>query len=75
MKDIEWSEIGITAGVILIPSWTTAYITEQIIYVIPMLAVCTFIVAQVFSHRNKRLEDDFEGGIGAAAKGKEEGGN
>ena len=44
-------DLILIAGVILIPSWTTAYITESVVYVIPMLAVCNFVVAQLFSHR------------------------
>ena len=51
-------EILTISSVILIPSWTVAYVTEQVIYVIPMLAVCTFIVAQLFSNQSKRIEDD-----------------
>ena len=46
------------AGIILIPSWTVAWLTDKVIYVIPMLAVCTFITAQLFQNRSKRLEDD-----------------
>ena len=51
-------DVLITSSIILIPSWTVAYVTEQVIYVIPMLAVCTFIVAQLFSNQSKRIEDD-----------------
>ena len=43
--------------VILGPSWGVAYVTDKVIYVIPMLAVCTFILAQLFSARAKRLDD------------------
>ena len=50
----------------MIPSWTTAYITESVVYVIPMLAVCTFVTAQLFSHKNKRLDEEM-------AKGKPKG--
>ena len=59
-------DLILIAGVILIPSWTTAYITESVVYVIPMLAVCTFVVAQLFSHKNKRLDEE-------VAKGKPKG--
>ena len=51
-------DILIISSVILIPSWTVAYVTEQVIYVIPMLAFCNFIVAQLFSNQSKRIEDD-----------------
>ena len=52
---------------ILVPSWTTAYITESVVYVIPMLAVCTFILAQLYSTRSKRIDEE----IGKGKKGKQ----
>ena len=55
-------DLIVISGVILIPSWTTAYITESVVYVIPMLAVCTFVVAQLFSHKNKRLDEEMAKG-------------
>ena len=51
-------ELIVTCIIILGPSWTVAYVTEKVIYVIPMLAVCTFVCAQMFQNRNKRLEED-----------------
>ena len=59
-------DILVISIVILGPSWTTAYITESVVYVIPMLAVCTFVVSQLFSHKNKRLDEE-------VAKGKPKG--
>jgi len=53
-------DILIIAGVILVPSWTVAYITNSVVYVIPMLAVTTFVVAQVMQHRNNRRLDKDE---------------
>ena len=50
----------IIAGVILVPSWTVAYVTNSVVYVIPMLAVTTFVVAQVMQHRNNRRLDKDE---------------
>ena len=64
-------DVLIISSIILIPSWTVAYLTEQVIYVIPMLAVCTFIVAQLFSNQSKRIEDD---GV-TIIKGKGKGSN
>ena len=64
-------DILLISSIILIPSWTVAYVTEQVIYVIPMLAVCTFIVAQLFSNQSKRIEDD---GV-TIIKGKGKGSN
>ena len=66
-------DVLIISSIILIPSWTVAYVTEQVIYVIPMLAVCTFIVAQLFSNQSKRIEDDgttIIKGKGTSLKGK-----
>ena len=60
-------DLILIAFVILIPSWGVAYITDKVIYVIPMLAVCTFVLAQLFSARSKRLDDD---AIGKGKKSK-----
>ena len=73
-------DVLLISSIILIPSWTVAYLTEQVIYVIPMLAVCTFIVAQLFSNQSKRVEDDgvtiIKGkGKGSIIKGKGNKGN
>ena len=73
-------DVLLISSIILIPSWTVAYVTEQVIYVIPMLAVCTFIVAQLFSNQSKRIEDDgttiIKGkGKGSVLKGKGNKGN
>jgi len=52
-------DLCIIAAIILIPSWSVAAYTDKVIYVIPMLAVTTFIVAQVMQHRhNRRLDKD-----------------
>ena len=56
---INRTDLCIIAGIILVPSWTVAYITDAVVYVIPMLAVTTFVVAQVMQHRNhRRLDKD-----------------
>ena len=56
---MEIKDIFLTACIILIPSWTVAYVTDKVVYVIPMLAVTTFVVAQVIQHRrNRRLDKD-----------------
>ena len=62
-------DVLIISSIILIPSWTVAYVTEQVIYVIPMLAVCTFIVAQLFSNQYKIIEDDGMTNIKGKGKG------
>jgi len=60
MKDISITDLSIIVSIILIPSWTTAYFTDKVVYVIPMLAVTTFVVAQVMQHRNNRRLDKDE---------------
>jgi len=51
---------GLYKGIIvLIPTYITAYITEQMIYVIPMLAAASFVAAGAFSQkRGRRLDED-----------------
>ena len=66
-------DILVISIVILGPSWTTAYITESVVYVIPMLAVCTFVTAQLFSHKNKRLDEEMtKGKKGKGRDGKQQ---
>ena len=60
MKDISLTDLSIIVSIILMPSWTTAYFTDKVVYVIPMLAVTTFVVAQVMQHRNNRRLDKDE---------------
>jgi len=60
MKDISITDLSIIVSIILITSWTTAYFTDKVVYVIPMLAVTTFVVAQVMQHRNNRRLDKDE---------------
>ncbi len=47
--------------VILCPTWITAYLTDKMVYVIPMLAACTVIATSLFPSsdaRNRRVEED-----------------
>lgn len=49
----------IKAIIVLVPSYITAYLTGQMIYVVPMLAASGFIAAAVFSDTvERRLEED-----------------
>ena len=60
----------IKAIVVLIPTYTTAYLTGKMIYVVPMLAASAYIAADIFGDepmRNvendagKDSKDDIEG--------------
>ena len=46
--------------VILGPTWITAYLTDKMVYVIPMLAACTVIATSLFpdSAFKRRLDED-----------------
>jgi hypothetical protein len=58
-KPVTLIDLILIISIILVPSWTTAYFLEKVVYVIPMLAVTTFIVAQVMQHRHdRRLDKD-----------------
>jgi len=48
----------IKAIVVLVPTYLTAYITDKMIYVIPMLAAVSFIAAGLFPITDKRRIDD-----------------
>lgn len=54
-------ETIIKIAIILVPTWCTAYITDKMIYVIPMLAACTVVATSLFTSndaRNRRVEED-----------------
>ena len=43
----------IKALIVLVPTYITAYITDKMIYVIPMLAAVSFIAASIFDQKDK----------------------
>ena len=55
---IMWKSNLIKIAIILGPTYTTAWITDKMIYVIPMLAVCTLIAATYDDRTKRRLEED-----------------
>lgn len=47
------------ATIVLVPTYITAYLTDKMIYVIPMLAAASFIAASLTSSTvNRRVEED-----------------
>ncbi len=44
--------------IILVPTYTMALLTDKMIYVIPMLAVCTLIAATYDEKTKRRVEED-----------------
>lgn len=49
----------IKAAIILVPTYITAYLTDKMIYVVPMLAASGFIAAALFNDAvEKRVDDD-----------------
>jgi hypothetical protein len=48
----------IKAIVVLVPTYLTAYLTDKMIYVIPMLAAVSFIAAGLFPITDRRRTDD-----------------
>ena len=59
----------IKAVIVLIPTYLTAYLTDKMVYVIPMLAATSFIAVSLTSssNTNRRVEED-------GYKGKDDGG-
>ena len=52
-------ETIIKIAIILVPTWCTAYITDKMIYVIPMLAAASFIAASISGDKlERRVEED-----------------
>tara|TARA_B100001013_G_scaffold19744_1_gene11091 strand:+ start:18 stop:212 length:195 start_codon:yes stop_codon:yes gene_type:complete len=49
----------VQAVIVLIPTYITAYISDKMIYVIPMLAACSFIAASLSPSRlERKVEED-----------------
>ena len=49
----------VQAVIVIIPTYITAYISDRMIYVIPMLAACSFIAASLSPSRlERRVEED-----------------
>ena len=50
----------IKAAIVLVPTYITAYLTDKMVYVIPMLAAASFIAASLTSSPNtdRRVEED-----------------
>ena len=57
----------IKATIVLVPTYITAYLTDKMIYVIPMLAAASFVAASIDSSKiERRVEED-------GYKGKDDG--
>ena len=50
----------IKAAIVIIPTYITAYLTDKMVYVIPMLAAASFVAASLTSSSNteRRVEED-----------------
>jgi hypothetical protein len=47
------------AVIVLVPTYITAYLTDKMVYVIPMFAACSFIAASLSPSRlERRVEED-----------------
>ena len=62
-KDLEMTSLKkalVRGTVVLIPTYAVAYLTDKMVYVVPMLAAMCFVAASLFDDENttKRLEDD-----------------
>ena len=45
--------------VVLVPTYIVAYLTDKMVYVVPMLAACGFIAASLFEDdTRKRIDTD-----------------
>jgi|TARA_Y100000385_G_C13081928_1_gene634395 hypothetical protein len=48
--------------VILMPTYTVAYLTNAMIYTMPMLAACTLLAANLFDDSETEIRVDEDGG-------------
>ena len=48
--------------VVLVPTYIVAYLTDKMVYVVPMLAACGFIASSLFEdNTTKRIDTDTAG--------------
>ena len=47
----------VKAAIVLVPTYITAYLTDKMIYVIPMLAAASFVAASMFKENTQRRVD------------------
>lgn len=57
-------QILIRLLVMLVPTYTVAYITNAMIYTMPMLAACTLLAANLFNDDETEIRVDEDGGDG-----------
>ena len=57
---MRWREASIKAGIVLLPSYAAAWLTEQMIYVVPTLAAASFFASalQIDEGGSRRVDDD-----------------
>ncbi len=49
----------IKAVIVLVPTYITAYLTDKMVYVIPMLAAASFVAASLDGERfERKVEED-----------------
>jgi hypothetical protein len=53
-----WKSNLLKIAIILGPTYTMAYVTDKMVYVIPLLAVCTLIAATYDDRLKRRLDED-----------------
>jgi|TARA_R100001594_G_scaffold120696_1_gene156361 hypothetical protein len=51
-------EAVIKGLIILVPSWVVAYLTEKMVYVLPVVVVTGILSMAVIPEGKKRLDDD-----------------
>ena len=54
-------EAVIKGLIILVPSWVVAYLTEKMVYVLPVVVVTGILSMAVIPEGKKRLDDDAAG--------------
>ena len=54
-------EAFIKGLIILVPSWVVAYLTEKMVYVLPVVVVTGIVSMAVIPEGKKRLDDDADG--------------
>jgi hypothetical protein len=51
-------KVCLQAVIVLVPTYIVAFLTDKMVYVIPMLAACSFIAASINPSTSRRVEED-----------------
>jgi len=59
---MDLNKIILKVGIILIPCYTVALLTDKMVFVLPMTVVCGILAHSLVPDKKKRIDDDGDDG-------------